>query len=98
MALDSAGNVIDRVLAARQRYAKQIGGRRSIEDSKRVAELAKALVRELKDAGIYGFQLSEDPPRIAIDLNKVVKPRRRAEISIHIVLESEKSRGSSPTG
>ncbi len=88
--MNSAGNVIDRVLAARQRYAKQGGSRRSIEDSKRVAELAKALVRELEDAGIYSFQLEEDPPRIAIDLNRVVKLRRRVEMSIRIVFESEK--------
>ncbi len=90
MALERAENIIDRVLAARQRYAKQGGGRRSVEESKRVAELARALVRELEDAGVYSFRLEEDPPRIVIDLSRIVKPPRRVEMSVHIVFGSEK--------
>ncbi len=86
-----ATNVIDRILVARQRYGKTKGGRRSLEESKKLAELAQALVKELEEAKIYSYRLEENPPRIVVDLNKVLKQCRRIEMGIRIVYESSSS-------
>ncbi len=78
--------MIDKILSLREKYGCR-GGRRSNEDAKKLAELAKTIVEELEKEKVYSFQLNSLKPKIIVNLNRIARSGKRPVINIRIHFE-----------